>query len=85
MLLNPGMAVPVFAVVNIGLAMMFLGAGLLLLIAVWWSWAGDGIEIPRPRWPLSIRLAAMAGWLLWLGGIGVQVIGQFDKVGVARW
>jgi hypothetical protein len=79
------MGVPVFMVVNVGLVMMFLGAGLLLLIALWWARAGDGIEIPRPRWPVAIRLAAMAGWLLWLGGIGVQVIGQFDKVGVARW
>jgi hypothetical protein len=42
----PGMAVPVFAVVNAGLAMTFLGGGLLLLIALWWARAGDGIEIP---------------------------------------
>ena len=85
MTLTPGMGVPVFMVVNVGLLMMFLGGGLLLLIALWWSWVGDGIEVPRPRWPVAVRLAAMAGWLLWLGGIGVQVIGQFDKVGVARW
>ncbi len=85
MMQTPGMGVPVFMVVNVGLLMMFLGAGLLLLIAVWWSWTGDGIEIPRARWPATVRLAAMAGWLLWAGGIGVQIIGQFDQVGVARW
>lgn len=85
MLQTPGMGVPVFMVVNAGLAMTFLGAGLLLLVAVWWSWTGDGIEVPRERWPGAVRLAAVAGWLLWAGGIGVQVIGQFDQVGVARW
>ena len=83
--LYPGMAVPVFGVVNAGLAMVFLGGGILFLVAVWWAWAGDGISIPRDRWPGVVRLAAMAGWLLWLGGIAVQVVGQFDKVGVARW
>jgi hypothetical protein len=46
---------------------------------------GDGIEIPRARWPVSMRLGAMAGWLLWAGGLAVQVLGQFGMVGVARW
>ncbi|HEY7140845.1 MAG TPA: hypothetical protein VIE44_12135 [Methylomirabilota bacterium] len=81
----PGMAVPVFTVVNIGLAMTFLGGSLLLLIALWWTKVGDGIEVPRPRWPGPVRLAAMAGWLLWLGGLSVQIAGFFDRVGVARW
>ena len=45
----PGMAVPVFTVVNVGLAMTFLGGGLLLLIALWWTVKGDGIAIPRSR------------------------------------
>jgi hypothetical protein len=85
MLQTPGMGVPIFTVVNVGLGMMFLGAVLLLLIAIWWSWTGDGIEIPRERWPGTVRLAAVAGWLLWAGGIGVQIAGQFDQVGVARW
>ena len=71
----PGMAVPVFLVVNAGLAMTFLGGGLLLLIAIWWTTAGDGIEVPRQRWPASVRLGAIAGWLLWLGGLAVQVLG----------
>jgi hypothetical protein len=79
------MGVPVFAVVNVGLVMTFLGAGLLLAVALWWSWAGDGIEIPRQRWPGIARLAATAGWLLWIGGLGAQLVGQFEKVGVARW
>jgi hypothetical protein len=81
----PGMAVPVFMVVNAGLAMTFLGGGLLLLIALWWTTTGDGIEVPRQRWPVSVRFGATAGWLLWLGGLAVQVLGQFGMVGVARW
>jgi hypothetical protein len=81
----PGMAVPIFAMVNAGLAMTFLGGGLLLLIALWWTRSGDGIEIPRQRWPAPVRFAAMAGWLLWVGGLAVQVLGQFGMVGVARW
>jgi hypothetical protein len=82
---TPGMAVPIFTVVNAGLAMTFLGGGLLLLIALWWTRTGDGIEVPRPRWPAVVRLGAMAGWLLWVGGIAVQVLGHFGMVGVARW
>lgn len=81
----PGMAVPVFTVVNVGLAMMFLGGGLLLAVALWWAWAGDGVEIPRGRWPALARLGATGGWLLWVGGIAVQLVGFFDAVGVARW
>ena len=34
----------------------------------------------RPR-----ASAAMAGWLLWVGGVAVQILGQFGMVGVARW
>jgi hypothetical protein len=79
------MGVPVFTVVNIGLAMTFLGGGLLLLLALWWSWVGDGIEIPRQRWPLLARLSGAAGWLMFVGGLAVQVLGQFGMVGVARW
>jgi hypothetical protein len=81
----PGMAVPIFTVVNAGLAMTFLGGGLLLLIALWWTTTGDGIEVPRQQWPASVRFGAIAGWLLWLGGLAVQVLGQFGMVGVARW
>ena len=81
----PGMAVPVFTVVNAGLAMTFLGGGLLLLIALWWTVTGDGIEVPRSRWPAPVRLGAMAGWLLWVGGLAVQVARTVRQVGVARW
>jgi hypothetical protein len=81
----PGMAVPVFTMVNVGLAMTFLGAGLLLLIALWWTRASDGVEVPRQRWPAIVRFGAMAGWLLWVGGFVVQLVGLFDQVGVARW
>jgi hypothetical protein len=79
------MAVPVFNVVNLGLALCFLGAGLLFLVAVWWARAGDGIEIPRDRWPGAARFGAMAGWLLWVGGLAVQLLGYFGMVGVATW
>jgi hypothetical protein len=85
MMAVPGMAVPIFTMVNVGLAMMFLGGAVLLLVALWWARAGDGIEVPRPRWPVAARLGAMAGWLLWIGGIAVQLLGQFGMVGVARW
>jgi hypothetical protein len=81
----PGMAVPVFTMVSVGLAMTFLGAGLLLLIALWWTRASDGVEVPRQRWPAIVRFGAMAGWLLWVGGFVVQLVGFFDQVGVARW
>ena len=81
----PGMAVPVFNLVNAGLALTFLGGGVLLLVALWWSCAGNGIEIERSRWPAAARFGAMAGWLLWLGGFAVQLLGMFGMVGVARW
>ena len=81
----PGMAVPIFTVVNLGLAMTFLGGGLLLVIAIWWTYASDGIEMPRQHWPGVVRLGAMAGWGLWLAGLAVQIAGMFDQVGVARW
>jgi hypothetical protein len=81
----PGMAVPIFTVVNLGLAMTFLGGGLLLLVALWWTVKSDGIEVPRPQWPNPVRFGAMAGWALWLGGLAVQIAGMFDQVGVARW
>ena len=81
----PGMAVPVFTMVNAGLAMTFLGGGVLLLIALWWTMKGDGIEIPRQTWPAAARFGAMAGWLLWAGGFAVQILGHFGMVGVARW
>jgi hypothetical protein len=64
---------------------MGLGGLLLLTIAMWWSWAGDGIEVPRERWPGAVRLAAVAGWGLFMGGIVGQLITYFGPVGVARW
>lgn len=81
----PGMAVPSMLVVNAGLAAIFGGAGLLLLTALWWSWAGDGISVPRERWPGPVRAMATLGWLLWVGGMALQLLGQFGPVGVARW
>jgi hypothetical protein len=81
----PGMAVPIFTVVNLGLVLTFLGGGVLLAIALWWTCASDGIEIPRQHWPNAARFGAMAGWGLWLGGLAVQIAGMFDQVGVARW
>jgi len=32
-----------------------------------------------------VRMAALAGWVLWIGGLAVQVLGHFGAVGVARW
>jgi hypothetical protein len=71
--------------VNIGLAAVFLGGLILLLVAGWWSWASDGIAISRDRWPGPVRLAALAGWALFAGGLILQVVGYFVHVGVARF
>jgi hypothetical protein len=71
--------------VNTGLAAQFLGGLILLAVAGWWSWAGDGIAVPRERWPGPVRLAALAGWVLFVVGIALQVVGYFVHVGVARF
>jgi hypothetical protein len=81
----PGMAVPIFSVVNLGLALTFLGGGLLLLIGLWWTVASDGVQVERARWPAAARFGAMGGWFLWVGGLALQVLGMFGMVGVARW
>jgi hypothetical protein len=78
-------AVPQMVLTNVGLAALFLGGALLLAVAVWWSWAGDGIAIPRDRWPGATRLAAAAGWGLFGAGLALQLLGYFGQVGVARW
>jgi hypothetical protein len=79
------MEVPTMLVVDAGYAAILAGGMLLLMVAFWWSWAGDGIEVPRERWPAAIRAAAMAGWALFIGGIFVQLVGYVAQVGVARW
>jgi len=79
------MGVPTMYLVDAGLVAVFLGGGSLLLVALWWSRSGDGIAIARDRWPAPVRLLAVAGWVLWLGGLATQVLGHFAAVGVARW
>ena len=79
------MDVPTMMVVNMGLAAVFAGGMVLLVVAFWWSWAGDGIAVPRERWPMPVWLGAVVGWGLFVGGIAAQVIGYFVQVGVARW
>lgn len=71
--------------VDAGYTAMVLGGLLLLGVAMWWSWAGDGIEIPRERWPGVTRLLAAAGWTLFAAGIVAQLVGYIAHVGVARW
>jgi hypothetical protein len=71
--------------VNVGLAAVFLGGLILLVVAGWWSWASDGIAIARDRWPGPVRLMALAGWALFAGGLILQVVGYFVHVGVARF
>lgn len=71
--------------VNAGLAAVVLGGLLLLVVAGWWSWAGNGIAIPRDRWPGAVRGIALAGWGLFMAGILLQVFGYFTQVGVARF
>jgi hypothetical protein len=78
-------SVPEMMPVNAGLAAVFLGGLILLAVAGWWSWASDGIAVPRERWPGAVRLAAFAGWALFIGGLVVQVVGYFTTVGVARF
>ncbi len=79
------MSVPLMNPVNAGLLALFAGGLLLLAVAAWWSWAGDGIAIPRHRWPGAARAAAVGGWALFLAGIALQLLGYFGQVGVARW
>ncbi|MBI2467488.1 MAG: hypothetical protein HYV62_06685 [Candidatus Rokubacteria bacterium] len=79
------MAVPAMYVVDAGLAAVFIGGLLLLALAVWWSRTGDGVEIPRERWPGLAKAAAAVGWALFAGGIFLQILGHFSHVGVARW
>ena len=79
------MGVPTMMIVNAGLAAAFVGGGLLLLTALWWTWAGDGISVGRDRWPATVRGLVTVGWLLWVGGLVVQILGYFGQVGVARW
>jgi hypothetical protein len=71
--------------VNAGLAAVFLGGLILLVVAGWWSWVGDGIAVPRERWPGAVRLFAFAGWALFVGGLLVQVVSYFSAVGVASF
>ena len=79
------MSVPAMVSTNAGLAAVFVGGLLLLAVAGWWSWAGDGISIPRERWPAAMRLAAAAGWGFFVAGLVLQLIGYFGEVGVARF
>ena len=79
------MSVPEMMTVNAGLAAVFLGGLILLAVAGWWSWVGDGIAVPRERWPGALRLAALAGWGLFVAGLVLQVVGYFTAVGVANF
>lgn len=79
------MAVPAMYVVDAGYTAVLIGGLMLLGLAVWWSRTGDGIEIPRERWPGPAKAAAAVGWALFGGGILIQILGHFSQVGVARW
>ena len=76
------MDVPQLLSVTAGLLVVLMGGGILALLAVWWSWASDGISLPRERWPGALRLAAAAGWGLFVAGILLQLIGYFGPIGV---
>jgi hypothetical protein len=78
------MAVPAMGVVNAGLAATFAGAGLLLLAGLVWAWRGNGLEA-GPAAAGAVRVIGAVGWLLWIGGLVLQVAGQFGPVGVASW
>ena len=81
----PGMAVPVFTVVNLGLGMTLLGGGLLLLIALWWTLrpatgsrsrdSGGPWRCVSARWQ-----GGSSGW----AGCDSDRSGSSDQVGVAR-
>jgi xanthine/uracil/vitamin C permease (AzgA family) len=77
--------VPVMVPVDAGLGAVYLGGLLLLMVAAWWSQASDGIAIPRERWPLVARAAALGGWGFFIAGIGLQLVGYLVHVGAARW
>jgi hypothetical protein len=82
---NASMAVPLFFGVAKGLAFTYVGGVALLLVALWWSWAGDGIELPREQWPGPVRFLALLGWGCFAGGIVGQVLAHFAHVGVATF
>jgi hypothetical protein len=79
------MAVPIFFGVDKALGFTFIGALALLLVAVWWAVAGDGVAIPRERWPRPVRLLALLGWGCWGGGLLGQVLAYVLHVGLTRW
>jgi hypothetical protein len=82
---GPLLGVMQFNKVALSLFIGYAGALMLLLAALWWSWAGDGIEVPRERWPAPVRLLALVGWGCFIGGLFGQVIAHVRDVGVARW
>jgi hypothetical protein len=79
------MDVPAMLGVDAAYGATVLGGLLLLAVAMWWSWAGDGIEVPRESWPGTIRTAAVAGWALFVGGLLVQLAAYLAQLGAARW
>jgi hypothetical protein len=79
------MDVPLMIMVNSGYAAMGLGGLLLLAVAMWWTRASDGIEVPRESWPGAVRGAAVAGWTLFAGGALLQLAGYVVQVGAAHW
>lgn len=79
------MDVPAMVLVNAGYGVMLVGGLVLLAVAAWWSWAGDGIALPRERWPVAVRAAAVAGWALFVGGVLLQLASYFAQVGVDDW
>lgn len=57
----------------LGYAMALAGGLLLLSAGVWWSWAGDGYELPGP--PRPWRALVVVGWALFVLGLIVQATG----------
>jgi hypothetical protein len=79
------MTVPIMYGVDFGLTLAFMGGGLLLLTCLWWSYAGDGISVPRERWSGLVRVLGIVGWLLWVSGLLLATLWLFGPVGVATW
>jgi drug/metabolite transporter (DMT)-like permease len=65
-----------------GWLLCLLGAGLLLLAAIWWSWAGEWLHAERK--PLAWRALSGAGFVVFIVGIFWQIVG-YARVGILDW
>lgn len=68
--------------VGAGWVLGLLGAGLLLVAAVWWSWQADTAQT-NPK-PFAWRVLCGMGWVFFIAGIIWQLVGYF-RIGAVTW